>query len=311
MAGALQGQIASFDISAEDLNASMEDVISGDHDESDIPEPDILPEVRASPTSEEVNKAIRGESQVYPSGSTPLMKQVDMSKDIESSAKSEEDIVDRKFRDAELIVRSWSKHSGRGLTRDEKGCLIAAVMSGETHDEKTFPSILLGYHLRGEHNVNEIRNVANAMQELLNGMIASHKGIDSASKRAMSGIETAVAKGIQAGMTPSHGLPATIPAMRSPVAISAVDHVDKAPSAPTASIINRAIEDIKAGEEGYIIDAGEFYKLTGRDEEYISRVLKIPNVPEHVSKYLNEAKVSPTIGKSKAWTEFLAYTRSM
>lgn len=87
------------------------------------------------------------------------------------------------------IVGEWSREKGRMLTQNETECLVSAIFSG-LNNVDYFDGILFGYKLREEHNFTEIQNVLNAMQELINGMIASQKDIMAATTKLLEGIQT-------------------------------------------------------------------------------------------------------------------------
>ncbi|KAK7334988.1 hypothetical protein VNO80_26757 [Phaseolus coccineus] len=72
---------------------------------------------------------------------------------------------------ARTMVMDWATVAKKNLTLDQQTCLVMSMLAGQCNPYN-FDLILFGYTLKSEQNVNDMKNVANAIQEMINGSLA-------------------------------------------------------------------------------------------------------------------------------------------
>ncbi|KAK7335718.1 hypothetical protein VNO80_27711 [Phaseolus coccineus] len=92
---------------------------------------------------------------------------------------------------AQEMVKGWCLVNGRTHTKSECECLVSAILAGVS-DPNHFDSVLFGYSIRGEQNLVEERNILNAMQELINGMLAEQKDLLDKFNKVLQQIQAAL-----------------------------------------------------------------------------------------------------------------------
>lgn len=331
----------SLNLLPTNLNPAITTLIASNpsRDESDLgldsPYEPVIQQVAEYPALDpaaEVNSAIRAVAEaimpeapslsplpyVAKSGTVPLMtkeKQAAQTRQSLALIQSMDDIPgasDPRYNDAREIIIEWGISVGRSLTPSELHCLVTALLTQSELNPEDFDKILLGYAMRGDHNIVECRNVLTAMQELMNNMISNHRSFKVVSEKILHAthglaLSNATPKGTK-DPPPSGTL---IPASKPKGVSMTVE-----PIPPSSVVVNRAIgkkveemgtrsiiqepfnAEHPAGTDNYW--ANQVAIKTGRKQALI---LKVHSNPENLKTFaIGHADIS---SKGEYWTAFL------
>ncbi|DAZ90626.1 TPA_asm: protein 2 [Aconitum virus 1] len=310
--------IATLTVSAEELASKSADVLNSDVDESVISEDDKDHSYLSSPVStppkvvaDEINSLLtkKKETAVTKSGSEPLMVQEEMSKATKKTSQFIADKIDSQYTEALQLVSDWSTKTKRSLSKEERDCLITALLSQSMIEVSDFDKILLGYTIRGEHNLNETRNVLNALQEMAHSMVASNKDFQLTSKRLTDGLHSLITR------NPGVMQPKLIaaPPVSHEATSSKVNEVISQTSVPpdqpsiTPTDVNKIIKLVAVGETGYIETVESFCEIMGRTLKWMKAAAKKSDVEIEIIKFIQVNQIPATITpvqKKAIWGAF-------
>ncbi|BCS90310.1 hypothetical protein [Vitis varicosavirus] len=285
-------------------------------DESDLLHDEPSLQDDPAPTAEDVNKQIEQKKDKGKglSGTSPMMTKEE-GKIARAASKAAAPVInieaDSALLVAEDIVEKWVAREGRGLTRDQKDCLITAIVSGANILCSDFDNIILGHTIRGDHNIIENRNVLNAMQEVLNSLLATLKEFSKSSQRLIDGMHSAAVRmqsvapqpSIQQALTSGIKAPTAgvIVPKQTPKATEG-----KVDPGPSASRVNEMI--VKKKTSITITDVlSQFIQYTGRSARYLQTITGDENVSKAVEAFVsvNSIPASDSLSaKQEYWTLF-------
>nr|DAZ90692.1 TPA_asm: protein 2 [Chamaemelum virus 1] len=294
--------LASEDLSNQKKQETIDEINRLTAEISGTPSPStpVTPVKPQTPKTPEVPKT------QYASGSAPLMKKEDMKKDVSDLKDRAQSKRREKYSEAADIVSTWSNSTGRGLTKGEFDALVQATMNGICNGIEDYDRVLFGFHVRGEQNVLECRNVCNAMQELLNSMIAGQKDFIIGANRTLAGFQNAAQPKLQAQPTPQ-----IIPVTKKPPTPSAANTTGGT-TTTNPEVVNKEIQKIIEGSPE-ALSVENFYTCLGRTAQYVKRMFKID--PEVAALgFIQETMITaPAIynNRTETWALFTKYAKSL
>ncbi|UQZ09618.1 46K protein [morning glory varicosavirus] len=168
-----------------------------------------VPTVTETPLPEVTQTVETGQK----SGTNPL--QIAKTMDTLSSKINLPGLRERSYE--ETMIMEWGRSTNQGLTRQETLALVQAVRENRIVDLNILPWILLGWRLRGESQLDEVRNVVNAMQSNVHNFVHSNEKFRKESEDLLARME-AKALHVKAA-APVVKQPAEIPATHRPTPI--------------------------------------------------------------------------------------------
>ncbi|DAF42366.1 protein 2 [Melampyrum roseum virus 1] len=196
--------------------------------------------------------------------------------------------------DALFIVQTWSSERGRSLTSTTQKALINALLSNPSLPTEAFDYILLGWDLRGEQNVLEVKNAMDAHQTLLNTVLTSQNEFRSSSKGMLSGFQNAANKVLAAAekmnskLPPLPTTPATIPGnigVRTPMTPSSLaGSVINIPQAVKGASTSTGVPSTSGDPK--IKTLNNFYRIIGRTEADFHKFLPGKKVNDIMKEFV-------------------------
>lgn len=182
----------------------------GDEEDSEDEWSGMLPPTVEAPTAPP-------QSFATPSHTSPQMTKEVMSASISSMQKTLRSlkISSPPQRTNKERVDDWAGSTKQKLGKAATDMLITALDTHPSADDNTLPWILCGWNMRGDHNVVEVRNVHQAIQELINSGIAQQTGF----KKEASGIITGFKECQKDIQTLVHGMKDALASKQAPIAV--------------------------------------------------------------------------------------------